>query len=103
MDAFEECFSLTAHFHHENNGGRKKIPQLDQQIPLEESENRREEKYFKLTRGIILNCNLSQKHFDTDSAQKELLVHCVSRALQTVFKTTLVRDGISLHILANLV
>lgn len=55
----------------------RKIPQLDQQTPLEESENRREEKYFKLTRGITLNCNLSQKHLDTDSAQNELLVHPV--------------------------
>lgn len=78
---------------------KRKIPQLDKPTPPEESENRREVKYFKLTRGITLNCNLSQKHFDTEWA----LVHPVSRALHTMFKTTLVWDGISLNTLANLV
>lgn len=48
----------------------RKIPQLDQ--PTWREWEQKKEKYYKLTRGITLNCNLSQKHFDTDSAQNEL-------------------------------
>lgn len=72
----------------------RKIPQLDHlKAPLEKSENRREVKYSKITRGIALICNLSQKHFDTNSAQNELWYTMLAEHFRPCLKQPLFRKG----------